>query len=179
VPRAGLLLTGIYVHRMWFACPAFVLGTALLALIGLAIALRVGQVGEAGRKVARVVSTPTLVGSTTAVFLFTAHALVVIALARGDGIVAVDRTVLDWFLAHRENGTTAFMRAASFAGGIPATAVAVAIGVALLWWRVCVAAMLALDRRPRSPRPDHTDRADVAPRDVKAHITRTSAVNHG
>jgi membrane-associated phospholipid phosphatase len=291
VQRARLLPTGTYVRGMWFAYPGFALGTTLLGLIGLTIGLRVGRIGDAARKVARVVSTPTLVAGAVAAFLFTAHALVVMAVARGDGIVAVDRTVLDWFLAHRDSGTTTLMRAASFVGDSPATVVAVAVAVALLWWRgrragaaalaiaalgsplissgfkllyrrerppstdhlsvatgyalpsghavnsivvigvlvaacvphvrrawervamvsagavavaivgvsrlylgvhwssdvltgwllggawvaVCVAAMLALDRRLRSPRPDHADRADVAARDVKAHErTRSS-----
>jgi membrane-associated phospholipid phosphatase len=109
---------------MWFAYPALVAGTAVLALLGLALGLRV-----------RAVPATTLVGSAAAVALFTAHALVVVAVGRGGGTATLDRAVLDWFLAHRGDAATAVMRAASFAGDSPATAVAVAVAVVLLWWR--------------------------------------------
>jgi membrane-associated phospholipid phosphatase len=76
---------------------------------------------------------PVLIGAGGATTLILAQAAVVDGVADSAGPVALDRSVLAWFLAARSPAVTVLMKAVSTVGGTAGMAVLALIGAGLLW----------------------------------------------
>jgi membrane-associated phospholipid phosphatase len=117
---------------MGFADTGLGLAWGLLAVWLLAVVLTASMPALRSRFSGRT-RLPVLIGSGCVTALVLAQAAVVDGVADSAGPGALDRSVLDWFLAARSPEGTGLMRAVSVVGGTVGVAVLALVAAALLW----------------------------------------------